>query len=957
MKSQKMNNSYVAKTWVRGDKLLASEMTAISQQVDSNENALVDLTTTTIPTIVADIDGQKQTLTDIQKVVEKVDTPDETTVTKYVDQKIADLVDGAPEMLDTLKELGEAIEQNHDTIEVLDQLVTTNKTTIENLTTDHDQTKQTLSDLNKSAVKYSEFAEGRKTVQLANYDSISGVTTSGLGVNLAMVSKWDKADFGSAQLPLNLNSKDGIVEINDSKIVATVDQIPSIDHLATKDQLTASETALQQAIDTKQVAGDYPEYKKFVAGADPAERKTIQLANHDSISGIGTDGQGYNIAMVSKWDKVDLGTGSLTMNLNSKDGFVQINDDKIIATVDQIPTISHLATKEEVAGVQSNLDIKIESAVQHLETAIDDVEKQIPIIDHLAEKTFVESELAKKVDVSLYDLDKQTFVKQQQLDDYSTTEQIQTKLDQKQPVGDYVVTKTFNDQLATKVNKSDYDVDKTTFATKTEVQQSVTSIQNDLTAVEGRVEVVEGQLLTKVDQTSYDTFKTDITSKYDDLKASVYTKTEVDGKLAGAYHYKGSVNTFAELPVTDVSIGDVYNVKKADKNHKIKAGDNVVWSGEEGWDVLSGIVDLSAYATTDDLNTAVTTIDGKLSTRVEQSAYDADKATFAIKSDVTGLETKLTTSIDTKLNKTEYQTDKATFAIETSVASRLAEKVDVELYQADKATFAIQSDVTAKLATKVDNTTFETEISKLAATESVDTKLATKVNSTEYQADKATFALTDDIEGKLDAKLDTTTYNADKVTFATKTELDTKLDFATYASEKSTFALTSDVDTKLAEKLDKTAKAASATAADSATKAAQDGNGDVIADTYVKNSVYSVDKVTFAIATDVESSLATKAEKDHTHSQYALASAIPTALPNPNALTIKYNSQVAFTYDGSKSETGNFIVNLETVPVSDTDTTLAKEYIDNAINVATTALQTQIDRLKAQIEALHPVSS
>ena len=46
-------------------------------------------------------------------------------------------------------------------------------------------------------------------------------------------------------------------------------------------------------------------------------------------------------------------------------------------------------------------------------------------------------------------------------------------------------------------------------------------------------------------------------------------------------------------------------------------------------------------------------------------------------------------------------------------------------------------------------------------------------------------------------------------------------------------------------------------------------------------------------------------------------SEIPTKLPNPEALTIKYNGVQAFTYDGSVNETGNFIVNATTVPMSD----------------------------------------
>lgn len=98
--------------------------------------------------------------------------------------------------------------------------------------------------------------------------------------------------------------------------------------------------------------GEAPDTSKYVTYSDfeygGAQRKTIQLANYDSISGVGTDGQGYNIAMVSMWDKVDLGTNRLTMNLNSLNGEVQINDEKIVATVDQIPDVSGFATKTEV---------------------------------------------------------------------------------------------------------------------------------------------------------------------------------------------------------------------------------------------------------------------------------------------------------------------------------------------------------------------------------------------------------------------------------------------------------------------------------------------------------------------------------------------------------------------------------------------------------------------------------
>ena len=54
-------------------------------------------------------------------------------------------------------------------------------------------------------------------------------------------------------------------------------------------------------------AKDVVTYTEFSAGADPSLRKTIQLRNHDSISGFGSDGaSAFNLIMLSKWDKCDI---------------------------------------------------------------------------------------------------------------------------------------------------------------------------------------------------------------------------------------------------------------------------------------------------------------------------------------------------------------------------------------------------------------------------------------------------------------------------------------------------------------------------------------------------------------------------------------------------------------------------------------------------------------------------
>ena len=84
---------------------------------------------------------------------------------------------------------------------------------------------------------------------------------------------------------------------------------------------------------------EYVKYQEFVAGASDKQRKTIQLANADSISGVSTSGGGANLIMLSQWDKVDIGSVNYQMNLNSPSGVVQINDEKIIATTDQVESL------------------------------------------------------------------------------------------------------------------------------------------------------------------------------------------------------------------------------------------------------------------------------------------------------------------------------------------------------------------------------------------------------------------------------------------------------------------------------------------------------------------------------------------------------------------------------------------------------------------------------------------
>ena len=236
-------------------------------------------------------------------------------------------------------------------------------------------------------VEWTESTPGRNHIVLKNHDSILGTATDGTTYNVAMVSKWDVADFGTAQLHANLNSKDGIVTINDDKAVATKDEVEAVEtkvdaidltpyaksedvnaELANKanasdlsalnttvEELSSKveEKALQSDLEAEVVraeakeaeltAKDEAQDAEIAKKVDWVEstpgRNHIVLKNHDSVLGTTTDGSTYNLAMVSKWDVADFGSAQLHANLNSKDGNVTINDDKVVATKDEVEAV------------------------------------------------------------------------------------------------------------------------------------------------------------------------------------------------------------------------------------------------------------------------------------------------------------------------------------------------------------------------------------------------------------------------------------------------------------------------------------------------------------------------------------------------------------------------------------------------------------------------------------------
>ena len=197
----------------------------------------------------------------------------------------------------------------------------------------------------EGVVKYQEFGEGRKTIQLSNYDNISGIDTKGEGHNLVMLSKWDKADFGAPEVELNLNGSADRPTYNDTKEIALTEDIE-----AAKEGLIS--------------------YKVLEDGS-----KTIELANGDSLSGVNSDGvAGFNLAKVTPENKVEIGSTGMDLNLVGSEPRPLFNGSKGIALSEDLET--------KAAELQDNINLKasqsdLEAYMSATDTKVSELEEKI----------------------------------------------------------------------------------------------------------------------------------------------------------------------------------------------------------------------------------------------------------------------------------------------------------------------------------------------------------------------------------------------------------------------------------------------------------------------------------------------------------------------------------------------------------------------------------------------------
>ena len=450
--------------------------------------------------------------------------------------------------------------------------------------------------------------------------------------------------------------------------------------------------------------------------------------------------------------------------------------------------------------------------------------------------------------------------------------------------------------------------------------------------------------------------------------ANVYTKSEVDNKLSAVYEYKGSVATVEDLP-ENAENGDVYNVEDT--------GDNYAWNGT-AWDKLAGTVDLSNYLTVTAAAEVYLTQENASSQYATKDALQsglAQKQPVGDYATITQLEDGLALKIDS-------ETASTLFATKDEVEEGLAQKQpvgDYPQYQNFSAGATTDQRKTIQLNNFDSISGLMTNgtgvnlvmVSKWDKADFGSTQLPFNINSKDgvvqindsltvvdnkqLEAAIADFTTASDVDGIVDAAIAPLVTN-EALSSAVST-LNTQ--FTAALEEKANvsdvylksaadtkFALKSDIPTALPNPNALTIKYNGVQAFVYDGSSAETGNFVVTADTVpgiqekidasLESYAKTADLTAYALKTELDSyALKTDLNGFATQdqlTQYALKTElpeIPEALPNPEALTIKYNGQEAFSYDGSRAETGNFVVNLETVPVSKEDATSAKDYIDS----------------------------
>ena len=235
----------------------------------------------------------------------------------------------------------------------------------------------------KNSVKYQEFGDNRKTIQLNNYDSISGIDTKGTGHNLVMLSKWDVADFGAAGVKMNLNGSEERPTYNDNKEIALLDDINNVDNklsnYITKEEVSEGYQVKGDYLTEHQSLENYPTKDELKTEIDKTvqfttseyqgrAKKVITLDNDELINAqsnseelenkVDVNGKAISLIQLNRWNVVDVGSPYTLTNLNTPDGVRPTIQEKS-QSVPEAHKIAYLSDFENINNIVNSLSTNV----------------------------------------------------------------------------------------------------------------------------------------------------------------------------------------------------------------------------------------------------------------------------------------------------------------------------------------------------------------------------------------------------------------------------------------------------------------------------------------------------------------------------------------------------------------------------------------------------------------------
>lgn len=260
--------------------------------------------------------------------------------------------------------------------------------------------------------------------------------------------------------------------------------------------------------------------------------------------------------------------------------------------------------------------------------------------------------------------------------------------------------------------------DNTALITEVKATADAAAVKTEVeTDLAGKVDKVTGKGLSTNDYTTDE--KTKLTGIAAGAQVNVIEAVKVDGTaltvtdkavnidlsgyakktdISSVYKVKGTLSSVSELPA-DAAEGDVYNISTPFTNNgkNYPAGTNVVYVTTDGdqeggkWDALGGVTDLSAYAKTTEVTTAINNaVKDKQATLTEAQQAAVDSGIDA-----------------TKVTTYEGYADLITTAQETATAAKtaadgkVAKNADITAGTACKITYDKKGLVTAGAALEV----------------------------------------------------------------------------------------------------------------------------------------------------------------------------------------------------------------------------------------------------------------